>query len=138
MRGILNCICVFCNQMGLRQEKFARLVQKDLGEIFQQHRHEWLAGEFVSISSVKVSPDLGYLKIYLSMLNTAKRAVVMENVELYAREIRKALAIRLKNQVRKIPELTFFEDDTLDYVSKMDKIFEELNKNKSPESDSTE
>lgn len=131
-------ICVFCNQMGLRQEKFARLVQKDLGEIFQQHRHEWLAGEFVSISSVKVSPDLGYLKIYLSMLNTAKRAVVMENVELYAREIRKALAIRLKNQVRKIPELTFFEDDTLDYVSKMDKIFEELNKNKSPESDSTE
>ncbi len=131
-------ICVFCNQMGLRQEKFARLVQKDLGEIFQQHRHEWLAGEFVSISSVKVSPDLGYLKIYLSMLNTAKRAVVMENVELFAREIRKALAVRLKNQVRKIPELTFFEDDTLDYVSKMDKIFEELNKNKSPESDNTD
>lgn len=114
--------------MGLRQEKFARLIQKDLGEIFQQHRHEWLAGEFVTISAVNVSPDLGYVKVYLSLFNSKNRQTVMENVDLYNREIRKELAARLRNQVRKIPEIAFFEDDTLDYVDKMDKLFKDLNK----------
>jgi ribosome-binding factor A len=119
--------------MGLRQEKFAKQVQRDMGEIFQQHRQEWLSGEFVTVSGVKVSPDLGLAKIYLSLYNTSKRQQVMENVELFGREIRMELARRLKNQVRKVPEIAFYEDDSLDYVSKMDKIFEELNKNKKPE-----
>jgi ribosome-binding factor A len=117
--------------MGLRQEKFAKLVQRDLSEIFNQHRHEWLAGEFITISTVLCSPDLGYIKVYLSLYNSAKRTQVMENMELYGREIRMELARRLKNQVRKIPELAFFEDDTLDYMNKMDKLFEKIHKNDS-------
>lgn len=124
--------------MGLRQEKFSKQIQRDLGEIFQLHRHEWLAGEFVTISAVKVTPDLSYVRVYLSLFNVSKREQVMESVELNAREIRKELARRLKNQVRKIPEIAYFEDDTLDYVSKMDKIFEELNKNKSNENEKPE
>lgn len=124
--------------MGLRQEKFSKQVQRDLGEIFQQHRHEWLGGEFVTISAVRVTPDLGYVRVYLSLFNVSQRTAVMENVELHAREIRMELARKLKNQVRKIPEITFFEDDTLDYVSKMDKIFEELNKNKANDETSSE
>lgn len=124
--------------MGLRQEKFSKQIQRDLGEIFQLHRHEWLAGEFVTISAVKVTPDLSYVRVYLSLFNVSKRDQVMESVELNAREIRKELARRLKNQVRKIPEIAYFEDDTLDYVSKMDKIFEELNKNKANENDKPE
>jgi ribosome-binding factor A len=123
-------IDVFCSIMGLRQEKFARQIQRDLGEIFQHHRQEWLANEFVTISGVKVTPDLGLAKVYLSILNIPKRKQVMENLTLYGREIRMELARKLKNQVRKIPEITFYEDDSLDYVSKMDKIFEELNKGK--------
>lgn len=114
--------------MGLRQEKFARQIQKDLGEIFQQHRQEWLAGEFVTISSVTISPDLGYAKIYLSLFNSKNRNLVMENMGKFSREIRRELAHRLKNQVRKIPEIAFFEDDTLDYVDRMDKLFRDLKK----------
>jgi len=127
--GLLR-IAVFCNIMGLRQEKFARQIQRDLGDIFQHHRQEWLANEFVTISGVKVTPDLGLAKVYLSILNVPKRKQVMENLILYGREIRMELARKLKNQVRKIPEIAFYEDDSLDYVSKMDKIFEELNKGK--------
>ncbi len=118
--------------MGLRQEKFAKQVQRDLGELFQQHRHEWLGGEFITISSVLASPDLGYIKVYVSLYNTKKRDHVMESFELHARAIRMELAKRLKNQIKKIPELTFFEDDTLDYMNKMDKIFSEMHKNDPP------
>jgi ribosome-binding factor A len=119
--------------MSLRQEKFAKLVQRDMGEILMMHRLDWLAGEFVTISTVQVSPDLGHIKFYLSLFNAKQRETVMENLELNAREIRMELSRRLKNQMRKMPELTFYEDDTLDYVNKMDKIFAELNKDKNEE-----
>ncbi len=127
--------CLILHVMGMRQEKFAKLIQRDMGELFQSHRHEWLAGEFVTISSVHVSPDLGYVKIYLSLFNSKKRQLVMENMELFKREIRKELAARLRNQVRKIPEITFFEDDTLDYVEKMDQLFKNISPPTDPKSD---
>jgi ribosome-binding factor A len=123
--------------MGLRQEKFAKQIQRDLGEMFQQRRHDWLSGEFVTISGVRVSPDLGDVKVYLSMFTAKARRQVMEDLELNAREIRMELARRIKNQVRKIPEITFFEDDTLDYVTKMEKIFDDLKKSED-KSDGTE
>ena len=119
--------------MGLRQEKFSKQIQRDLGEIFQLKSREWFQGEFITISAVRVTPDLSFVRVYLSLFNAASRSSVMENVELHSREIRKELAKRLKNQVRKIPEIAFFEDDTLDYVSKMDKLFEDLNKEKKNE-----
>ncbi|MBL7810862.1 MAG: 30S ribosome-binding factor RbfA [Bacteroidetes bacterium] len=121
---------VYLCPMGLRQEKFARLMQKDMGELLNQHRIDWLAGEFVTISQVRVSPDLGHVKFYLSMFNSTKRGAVLENLELNAREIRMELSRRLKNQMRKMPEIAFYEDDTLDYVDKMEKIFEGLKENK--------
>lgn len=120
--------------MGLRQEKFSKQVQRDLGEIFQQHRQEWLAGEFITISGVQVSPDLGHVKVYVSMYNASKKAKVMENLDLYAKEIRMELARRLKNQVKKIPEIAFYEDDSLEYMNKMDKIFDEIHQKKPHES----
>lgn len=121
--------------MGLRQEKFAKLIQRDLGELFQQHRREWLSGEFVTISSVNVSPDLGYVKVYLSLFNSQNRKRVMENMELFNKDIRRELAHRLKNQVRKIPELVFFEDETLDYVEKMEQLFDKIKKTDSNKDD---
>lgn len=120
--------------MGLRQEKFARQVQKDVGDIFLLHR-DWVANEFITISKVMVSPDLGHVKIYLSLFNAAKRKTVLETVEAHAKEIRHELARKIKNSVRKIPEIQFFEDDTMDYVVKMDKLFEDLKKDK-PHSES--
>ncbi len=132
-----HLLFVICSKMGLRQEKFAKQIQRDLGEMFQQRRHDWLSGEFVTISGVRVSPDLGYVKVYLSMFTAKARTQVMEDLELHAREIRMELARRIKNQVRKIPEITFFEDDTLDYVTKMEKIFDDLKKSED-KSDGTE
>jgi ribosome-binding factor A len=119
--------------MGLRQEKFASLIQRDLGELFQQNRTQWLAGQFVTISGVVVSPDLGYVKIYLSLFNSKDRKAVMDQVDNHRVEIRRELAHRLKNQVRKIPEIAFFEDDSLDYVEKMDKLFKDIHKDDNPQ-----
>ncbi|MEY4002473.1 MAG: ribosome-binding factor RbfA [Bacteroidota bacterium] len=113
--------------MGLRQEKFARQLQKDLGDVFLQHK-DWVAGEFVTISGVAVSPDLSSAKIYLSLFNTPKKAKVLEAIELNAREIRMEIAKKVKNQVKKVPELRFYEDESQEYAAKIDKLLESIKK----------
>lgn len=119
--------------MSIRQEKFAKQVQRDLAAIFQEKGREWFGSQLVSISEVKVTPDLSYVKVYLSMFTAADRASVMEAVELHARDIRHELARRIRNEVRKVPELTFFADTSLDYAAKMDRIFEQLRKDPNTE-----
>lgn len=119
--------------MSIRQEKFAKQVQRDLAAIFQEKGREWFGSQLVSISEVKVTPDLSYVKVYLSMFTAVDRASVMEAVELHARDIRHELARRIRNEVRKVPELTFFADTSLDYAAKMDRIFEQLRKDPNTE-----
>ena len=119
--------------MSIRQEKFAKQVQRDLAAIFQEKGREWFGSQLVSISEVKVTPDLSYVKVYLSMFTAADRASVMEAVELHARDIRHEVARRIRNEVRKVPELTFFADTSLDYAAKMDRIFEQLRKDPNTE-----
>lgn len=114
--------------MGLRQEKFGRQMQRDLGEILLAHKNDWLDGCFVTLSQVKVSPDLGHIKAYISLFNPSDKDKVMELLTLYAKEIRMELAKRIKNEIKKVPEIAFYEDDTLDYVNKMDQIFQNLKK----------
>ena len=116
--------------MGLRQDKFAKQIQRDLGEIFTVHK-DWVNGASVTISEVQVSPDLGYVKVYISLYNNPNRLMVMQALEENAKQIRHALAAKIKNHVRKVPELVFFEDDTMDYVVKMEKIFDQLKDDKS-------
>lgn len=124
--------------MGLRQEKIARLLQKDLGEIFQQKTNDLFNGVFITVSNVLITPDLGYAKVYLSFLNVEDKEEMVELVNFYGKDIRKILAARIKNQVRKIPELTFYVDDTLDYVWKMEKVFEKINQQKKDNNSSEE
>jgi ribosome-binding factor A len=123
--------------MGLRQEKLGRQIQRDLVEIFMHHK-EWLGGQFVTISALQISPDLSLAKVYLSLFNTKQRQTVLENIELHQREIRMELARRLKNQVKKVPELRFYEDESQDYANKMDQIFEELKKREEEKKNSTD
>ena len=113
--------------MGLRQEKFARQLQKDLGDVFIQHK-DWVAGQFVTISGVTVSPDLSTAKIYLSLFNSPQKAKVLEAIELNAREIRMEIAKKIKNQVKKVPELRFYEDETQEYAEKIDKLLQSIKK----------
>ncbi len=113
--------------MGLRQDKFAKQIQRDLAELMTLHRNEWLGGTFVTMSNVLVSPDLSYVKVYLSLFNIQNRKDVLKHLNTVVdKEIRHEIARRIKNNVKKIPEIRFYEDDTLDYVSKMDKLFEKI------------
>ncbi|HYG16260.1 MAG TPA: 30S ribosome-binding factor RbfA [Bacteroidia bacterium] len=109
-----------------RQEKFAKLIQRDLGDIFQQKSSSLFKGNFITISGVKVSPDLGYAKVYLSFFNPKNRQELMDLLEVNKREIRHELAGKIKNQVRKIPELEFYMDESLDYVQHMEDVFRKI------------
>ena len=83
----------------------------------------------VSISSVKITPDLLEARVYLSIFQANAKAV-MQRIDEIAWEIKKHLAARVKGQLRRIPELKFFHDDTLDHAFKMEEIFRQINKDK--------
>lgn len=114
------------NNMSTRTEKFNKEMQRELGVIFQARTHDWFEGAFVTVTEVSSSPDLGYVKVYLSIFDAKKRNHVMELVNLYNKHIRKELAGKIKNSVRVIPELSFFADDSLDNAMKFEKIFDQL------------
>lgn len=117
----------------IRQEKYAKLVQKELASIFQGKSSALFEGAFITISSTEVSPDLGYVKVFISFLNGKNKDYLFELVNLHSREIRHLLAGRIKNQARKVPELHFILDDSLDYVQHMEEVFKRLNKDKPAE-----
>ena len=114
--------------MGLRQDKFERLMQKDLGEIFQRKSSDWFGGAFITVSETTVTPDLLYVKVYLSLFNVKDKDKLMEEIELRSKEIRKILASKIRNSVRKIPELQYFEDNSLEEMNKMDALFDQIKK----------
>ena len=119
-----------------RQAKFGRQVQKDLSEIFLREGKTLFGAQFISVSQVRVTPDLGYVKVYLTFLNEKDPERLLNLIKLHNKELRTMLAARIRNEVRKIPELEFFYDDTMEYVEKMDKLFAELKaKESKPESE---
>jgi ribosome-binding factor A len=119
--------------MSIRQEKFAKQIQRDLGSIFQEYNHSWFGGNMLTISGVQVSPDLGHARVYLSLYTVKNRQAAMELVELHAKEIRHELARKIRHEVKKVPELVFMLDDSLDYLNKMDALFAQLNKDQQKE-----
>jgi ribosome-binding factor A len=121
-----------------RQAKFSRMIQKDMSEIFLMEGSKFFGRQFIGVSQVRVSPDLGYVKVYLTFLKENDHEKSLALVRLYTKELRTILANRIRNEVRKIPELEFFYDDTMDYVEKMDKIFEEIHKQPKSKEESDE
>lgn len=113
---------------GKRQKQIAGLIQEDINAIFQRLGLNMINGGMVSISSVKVTPDLLEARIYLSVFNTAGNKDVLKTIQESAWEIKKELASRVKHQLRRIPELKFFLDDTLDHVFKMEELFKQIKK----------
>lgn len=107
-----------------RQAKISRLLQKELSEIFRQQTAK-THGTIVSVSAVRVSPDLSIAKVYLSVFPSEKAMEVMENINFSAKTIRYELAQKVRFQLRKTPELQFYLDDTLDYLEKIDHLLEE-------------
>src|SRR4051812_41823774 len=103
---------------GKRQKQIAGLIQQEINTIFQRLSLGFIDGGMVSISSVKVTPDLLEARIYLSVFNAKDNQTVLKKIEDRAWEIKKELASQVKNQLRRIPELRFYLDDTLDHVFK--------------------
>ena len=109
-----------------RQHKYARLLQKEMAEIFQQDTKHLFGKAFITITLVKVSPDLGFAKIYLSMFLVEDRQDMLDRINERKGQIRKLLGQRIGKQVRIIPEIAFFIDDTEDQAQKIDKLIENL------------
>ncbi len=101
----------------VRQNKFGRLVQKELSDIFLRDRRGILENAFITITDVQMSPDLSVARIYLSMMLVQDKKVVLDRINLRKKEIRKALGETLRKQVRIIPELAFFVDETAASIS---------------------
>lgn len=107
-----------------RQAKISRLLQKELSEIFRQQTAK-THGTIVSVSIVRVSPDLSVAKVYLSIFPSDKSQEVLESIKRSAKTIRYELAQKVRFQLRKTPELTFFIDDSLDYAANIDRLLAE-------------
>lgn len=104
-----------------RQNKIARLIQKDLSNIFQAQTRQ-TRGILVSVSVVRISPDLSVAKAYLSIFPSEKAQEILTNINEHASEIRYELGNLERHQLRIIPELKFFIDDSLDYVDNIDRL----------------
>lgn len=111
---------------GTRQQKFSRLIQKDLGEIFQKDMNNAFGKTFITITEVEMSPDLGLAKIYLSLMLAENPKETMEAIQLKKSEIRKHLGNRIGKQVRIVPELVFYLDETLDQANRIESILSKL------------
>lgn len=110
-----------------RQLKVAKLLQKELGDLFQREGRNLLGNVFVTLTKVKVSPDLSNAKIYLSFMMVENKKEILDTLTSHSKVIRKMIGEKIRNQVRIIPEFQFYLDDNLDYAAKMDEIFSKLN-----------
>jgi len=111
-----------------RQQKFAGVLQEELAQVFQREGGAFLPNTLVTITRVRVSPDLAVAKVYLSFFNTTNTTLSINTINSHAGEIRYKLGARIRHQVRVVPELTFFVDDTNEYVERMDHLFEKISK----------
>lgn len=109
-----------------RQKQFSRLIQKDLGEIFQREVGPALGGVFITVTHVKMTPDLSIAKVYLSLMLAKDQEAVMRYIDEQTSHIRMVLGQRIRHQVRKIPELDFYLDNTQEEVERIEKLFENL------------
>lgn len=105
-----------------RQKKVNELIKRELSLIFQQKSREWFGPELVTVTEARVSPDLSVATIYLSVFPTRNRELILAKAVEIQSQIRFELGNRLRNQLRMIPELRFFEDDTFDRMERIDNL----------------
>ena len=104
-----------------RQRKIAGVLQKDLVDILQKAAQDGMQGVIISVSKVSVSPDLGIAKVYVSIFPSQRRDAILRGITSNASLIRYELAKRTRNQLRRMPELIFYQDDSLDYIEELNK-----------------
>ncbi len=109
-----------------RQKQIGQLIQEELSDVFQRMGFNVVEGGMISIAAVKMTPDLLEAKVYLSMFQIKSPNEMLERIKDRMGEIKKALGMRVGKQLRRMPELAFFLDDTLDYVFKMEELFRKI------------
>ncbi|MBE6261265.1 MAG: 30S ribosome-binding factor RbfA [Prevotella sp.] len=107
-----------------RQNKIARLLQKELSVIFQEQTRS-LHGVMVSVTRVKISPDLSICTAYLSIFPSERAEELIQNITKNEKQVRYELGTRVRYQLRIIPELRFFIDDSLDYIERIDELLKQ-------------
>lgn len=105
-----------------RQKKVARLIQQDLAIYFQRNVSAFAPGGMITVTVVRVSPDLGLAKVYLSIFAVSDKQAVLKKVVEGSAEIRKYLGEKVRHQLRIVPELMFHIDDSLDHIERIDKL----------------
>ena len=119
-----------------RQKQVAGLINEEMNDIFRRMGLNMMDGGMLSIASVKITPDLYEAKVYLSMFQIKDTQKTLHTIEEKNKEIRKELGTRVRHQLRSVPMLKFFIDDTLDYVFKMEELFEKIKKDENKSSES--
>lgn len=104
-----------------RQAKISRLLQRELSEIFRRQTAS-MGGVLVSVSVVRVSPDLSIARAYLSIFPSERASEILKNINSQAKSVRYELAQAVKQVLRKCPELQFYLDDSLDYIENIDRL----------------
>ena len=105
-----------------RQKKISRLLQKELADIFLKKGNELAHGKLITVTRVRVSPDLSFAKAFISVFPSASRLEVMDNIDANSAKIRFELGNKIRSQLRIVPEVAFQIDDSLDYIEKIDQL----------------
>ena len=105
-----------------RQHKVSRLLQKELGEYLQRNGSEITGGKMVTVTVVRISPDLGVAKVYVSVFPGQQKEDDIQAISGKALMIRSVMGKRLRNQLKHIPEFIFYLDDSLDYIDRIDNL----------------
>ncbi len=136
IRGIATEI-VKVMQESKRQKQVGALLLQELSDIFQRMGLGMVDGGLISITGVKLTPDLLEARVYLSLFKVKDQPAAMKKIEEMGWEIKRELAARVKNQLRRIPLLQYFLDDAQEHASKMEEIFKQINAQSSGDGDST-
>jgi ribosome-binding factor A len=105
-----------------RQKKVSRLIQKEVADIFLRRGNEFAHGKLVSITKVRVSPDLSFAKVYISIFPAVNQDDILHSIQEHASKIRFDLGQKIRSQLRIVPDIAFHIDDSLDYIDKIDKL----------------
>ena len=105
-----------------RQKKVSRLIQKELADIFLRRGNEFAHGKMVSITRVRVSPDLSFAKVYISIFPATGQEDILKSLKEHSSKFRFDLGQKVRTQLRIVPDIAFHIDDSLDYIDKIDKL----------------
>ncbi|MFM7770291.1 MAG: 30S ribosome-binding factor RbfA, partial [Bacteroidota bacterium] len=111
-----------CHMASVRLEKFASLMKRELAMLFQQNSRNWVEGLMVTITQVRVAPDLSLAKVYISVFPSEKKEIALKGLKSNHSAVKRELGLKVGKQMRKVPELQYYIDDSLDYFETIDNL----------------